>query len=106
VTPLRPGVGPAPIALEPLSVPSFLPAVTQVTVRRGPNRLGRRDAHVVSRRVLAHQVKPGDWVRWYGTALRVERIHHQSLSSMVSLFAGTEHLLLGWNDPVELVDAP
>ena len=51
-------------------------------------------------------MKPGDWVRWYGTALRVERIHHESLSSMVSLFAGTEHLLLGWNDPVELVDAP
>lgn len=97
---------PAPIAFEPLSVPRFLPAVTQVTVRRGPNRPRRRDAHVVSRRVLAHQVKPGDWVRWYGTALRVERIHHESLSSMVSLFAGTEHLLLGWNDPVELVDAP
>jgi hypothetical protein len=55
--------------------------------------------------VRAHEVRPGDWVRWYGDPLRVERVHCEAASTTVSLYAGAERILLGWDDPVELVDA-
>jgi hypothetical protein len=43
-------------------------------------------------------------MRWYKSTLRVERVHCEAASTTVSLYAGPERILLGWDDPVELVD--
>jgi hypothetical protein len=55
----------------------------------------------LAKRVRAHQVEPGDRIRWYGRVLTIERVRLESQSSTVVLYAGTERILMSWDQLVD-----